>query len=360
MSDSALRWVGLALASPGRPGLRRRPVVTAEPDLELLPQGWEAGARSEIERARRIGVTLVTLQEDGYPPLLRASSDPPPVLYVRGRLEADDRLAVSIVGARRATAQGERTASRLAEDLARRGFTIVSGLARGIDAAAHRGALEGGGRTIAVLGCGIDRVYPREHARLAEAIAGRGAVISELPLGSAPLKQNFPERNRLIAWLSWATVVVEAARDSGSLITGRLAADEGRMVLAVPGPVGEPTTEGTNGLLRQGAACCRGADDVTEDLAPQIVETAAAVSATRRLSRPAPADGDAPGGRTAKDLTADQRRILGALPPTRGIGAEELGAACEVPPGRLLAALLELELQGLVRPLPGRRFIRSG
>ena len=358
MSDSALRWVGLALASLGHPGLRRRPFVTSEPDLELLPRGWEAGARSEIDRARRIGITLLTMQDDGYPPLLRASSDPPPVLYVRGRLEADDRLAIAIVGARRATAHGERTASRLAGDLARRGFTIVSGLARGIDAAAHRGALEGGGRTIAVLGCGIDRVYPREHARLAEEVAARGAVISELPFGTAPLKRNFPERNRLIAWLSWATVVVEAARDSGSLITGRLAADEGRMVLAVPGPVGEPNAEGTNGLLRQGAACCRGADDVTEDLAPQIVETAAAVSASR-VSRVTPTNGDAP-GRMARDLTADQQRILAALPPTRGIGAEELGTACEMPPGRLLAALLELELRGLVRPLPGRIFIRSG
>lgn len=364
--DSALRWVGLALANLGQPGLRRRPRVAEEPDPRLFPQGWEDGAQAEIERARRLGITLVTLPEDGYPPLLRASSDPPPVLYVRGRLEADDRLAVAIVGARRATAHGERTAARLAEDLATRGFTIVSGLARGIDAAAHRGALEGGGRTIAVLGCGIDRVYPREHERLAETIALRGAVVSELPIGTAPWKKNFPERNRLIAWLAWATVVVEAARESGSLITGRLAADEGRMVLAVPGPPGEPNAEGTNGLLRQGAACCRGADDVIEDLAPQIVETAAAVSAARSGrahpgDRPAPPSEDAlPAEAGASGLSADERSILGSLPAASGIGAEELAAASGLPAGRLMAALLGLELRGLVRALPGRRFMRSG
>jgi DNA processing protein len=364
--DSALRWVGLALESAGHPGLRRRLLVTAEPDVSLLPQGWEARARSEIDRVRRLGLALVTPPEDGYPPLLRASSDPPPVLYVRGRLEAEDRLAVAIVGARRATPHGERFAARLAEDLALRGFTVVSGLARGIDAAAHRGALACGGRTIAVLGCGLDRVYPRDHARLAEAIAANGAVVSELPLGSAPLKRNFPERNRLIAWLSWATVVVEAARDSGSLITGRLAADEGRMVLAVPGSVGDPNADGTNGLLRQGAACCRGIEDVLDDLAPQIVETAAAVAAARTAGAPPTRDaadgpeGDARRTRPAVGLTADERLVLEALPAARGIGAEELGAACEMPPGRLLPALLSLELRGLLRPLPGRRYQKSG
>jgi len=304
-----------------------------------------------------MSITLVTLQDDGFPPLLRASSDPPPVLYVRGRLEPDDRLAVAVVGARRATPHGTRTAARLAEGLASRGFTIVSGLARGIDAAAHQGALAGGGRTVAVLGCGIDRVYPREHVRLADAIAARGAVVSELPLGTPPLRRNFPERNRLIAWMSWATVVVEAARDSGSLITAGLAAEEGRLVFAVPGPPGEPNAEGTNGLLRAGAICCRGAGDVLEDLTPQLVETAAALAAGRP---PAARDGPAVPAAALRGLSEEQRRILQALPPTRGLDAETLGAACGLAPGRLLSDLLELELRGLVRPLPGRRFLRSG
>jgi DNA processing protein len=350
VSDSAYGWVGLSLARFGLPaGVARQG--------RFWWPAREDAVRTEIERARRLGVTLVTPEDDGFPPLLRASADPPALLYVRGRLDSQDRLAVAVVGARRATAHGVRLAERLAEDLAARGFTVVSGLARGIDAAVHRGALNGGGRTVAVLGCGIDRVYPREHARLAEAIASQGAVVSELPLGTPPLRQNFPGRNRLIAWMSWGTVVVEAARDSGSLITAGLAAEEGRLVFAVPGPPGDPNSEGTNGLLREGALCCRGVADVLEDLAPQIVETARALAAARApAGTTAGGDGEDSGIRTG--VNDAQRRILDALPPTRAIDAEALGAACGLEPGRLLSELLELELRGLVKALPGRRYLR--
>jgi DNA processing protein len=210
-------------------------------------------SRDEIERARRKGVEVLTPADPAYPPLLKGSADPPGALYLRGSLEADDRLAVAVVGARRATPYGLDLAAKLGRDLAARGFTVVSGLARGIDAAAHRGALEGGGRTLAVLGSGVDRIYPEEHEALAQSIAARGAVISEMPLGTAPLAKHFPQRNRVIASLGWGTVVVEAARDSGSLITANLALQEGRLVFAVPGLVGEPNAEGTNALLRAGA-----------------------------------------------------------------------------------------------------------
>jgi len=182
-------------------------------------------------------------------------------------------LAIAIVGSRRATPHGIDVARRLASGLAAAGFTVVSGLARGIDAASHRGALESGGRTLAFLGSGLDRIYPAEHLKLAEEIAGRGAVLSEFSFGTPPYRSHFPARNRAIAWIAWATIVVEAARDSGSLITAKLAADEGRSVYAVPGPVGERNAEGTNGLLRAGALICRGAGDVIEDLAPQVGAT---------------------------------------------------------------------------------------
>lgn len=359
MSDSALRWVGLALLSFGHPGLRRRVVGLPGEREELLPAGWDEAARAEIEHARGIGAQLLTIEEDGFPPLLRDSSDPPAVLYVRGRLEPEDRLAVAVVGARRATPHGERFAGRLAEGLARQGFTIVSGLARGIDAAAHRGALAAGGRTVAVLGCGIDRIYPAEHGPLAQEIAAHGAVISELPIGAAPLKQNFPERNRIIAWMTWATVVVEAARDSGSLITARLAADEGRTVLAVPGTPGEPNAEGTNGLLRQGAACCRDADDVVEDLAPQIAAAAAAVAAARRTRQDLGANDGTAAASDAGPLTDNERCILAALPATRSLDLEALGELSGLATGVLLSVLLGLELRGLVRQIPGGRFLKE-
>jgi DNA processing protein len=368
MSDSALRWAALNLRCAAQPGLRRRILARAAPDGdpsailetgEAPPDGaLEAEARGEVERARREGIELVTLVDRRYPALLRAAADRPLLLYVRGALLPEDVLAIAIVGSRRATPQGLERAREIAADLAREGFTVVSGLARGIDAAAHRGALDGGGRTLAVLGSGLGRIYPEEHRRLADRIAARGAVLSELPFPAPPLKRHFPERNRLIAWLSWATVVVEGTADSGSLITADLAASEGRTVFAVPGPVGEPQSEGTNELLRQGALVCRSAADILEDLAPQLVE------ASRGIRRVAGGpDGGA--GRPMKrgpgePPTADQRLVLGAIPAGRGIGIEALERASGLDPGRLLATLLELEISGRIRQLPGRRFVVVG
>jgi DNA processing protein len=363
MPGSVLYRVGLALAFAGRPGARRKYLL--EPESAPLPPGWEDAARLEIERAERLGAAILTPDDPGFPPLLRETPDPPPVLFVRGRIEPDDRLAIAVVGARRATPWGRDTAGRLARDLAKRGFTVVSGLARGIDAAAHRGAIEGGGRTLAVLGSGLDRIYPPEHRRLADAIAERGALVSELPLGTAPLPRHFPERNRLIAWMAWATVVVEAARDSGSLITAGLAADAGRLVFVTPGAAGEPNAEGTSALLRDGAICCRDAEDVAEDLGPQIVGIAARLAAGRA---PSPGAGSAGAGGPpstaavegpvgAAPLTGTQRRVLARLSVTRGTGIEALARATGLPPGALLSALLELELRGLARQIPGLRYI---
>ena len=407
MQDPALRWVALALACAGRPGARRQAMERwnrapadapqaswdagadgASPDgsgVSRSAAGWLEAARAEIERARRLGFSILTPADEDYPPLLRGYVDPPAALYLSGRLQPADRLAVAIVGVRRATPQGEAVAGRIAEGLAARGFTIVSGLARGIDAAAHRGALRAGGRTIALLGSGPDRIYPAEHRTLAEAIAASGAVATELRVGTSPLPRHFPERNRLIAALAWATVVVEAARDSGSLITADLAAEAGRTVFAVPGAVGEPNAEGPNALLRSGAVCCRGAEDVLEDLAPQIVAAAAGVAAARAAAgaleggaatRPAAVSGDAAGsdagaadaaGGKAAAPDADvadapgpaARRVLDALPATRGLTIEELARRTGLAPGPLQAAVLELELGGFLTQRPGARVLRK-
>src|SRR2546425_1233988 len=293
VTRSVLLWAALNMHFAASPGRRRQLLPrdgsgsadnwlsVLEPLASELHPGWREAARDELDRARRQGAAVLTLEDESYPPLLRASSDPPLLLYVWGELRPEDVLAVSIVGSRRATDHGLHVARQIGRDLAASGFAVVSGLARGIDAAGHAGALEGGGRTLAVLGSGLDRIYPVEHRRLAESIAPSGAVLTEFPLGAAPLKRHFPERNRLIASLSWATVVVEAARDSGSLITADLAADEGRTVFAVPGALDEPNAEGTNGLLRKGGLVCRGAADVLEDLAPQVVEAGVSGAASR-------------------------------------------------------------------------------
>jgi DNA processing protein len=370
MSRSALLWAALNMHFAASPGRRQKFFAGAgrgeagwssflEPLTSELHPGWETAARAELHRAQIRGASVLTFEDARYPPLLRASSDPPWLLYMWGGLLPEDVLSIAVVGSRRATPQGLATARGLGRTLAASGYTVVSGLARGIDAAAHAGALEGGGRTIAVLGSGLDRVYPVEHRRLAESIARQGAVVTEFPFGASPLKRHFPERNRVIAALSWATVVVEAARDSGSLITADLAADEGRLVYAVPGAVDEPNAEGTNGLLRAGAMVCRSAADVVEDLAPQIAEAARAVAASRPGGSAVDGAGApvaAAGAPSLAGLTPDERRVLSMLPKTRGVGIETLAGTCGLSPGPLLATLLELELRGLARQLPGRRF----
>jgi len=365
VSRSALLWAAVNMHFAASPGRRReifagsgRGCVAGwsaflEPLTAELHPGWEQAARAELSRARSRGASILTLEDARYPDLLRASSDPPLLLYVQGELRPEDVLSIAVVGSRRATPQGLAAARAIGRGLAESGYTVVSGMARGIDAAAHEGALEAGGRTIAVLGSGLDRIYPVEHRTLFERIASGGAALTELPFGAAPLQRNFPERNRVIAALSWATVVVEAAHGSGSLITADLAADEGRAVYAVPGTVAEPNSAGTNGLLRAGALVCRSAADVVEDLSPQVAEAARGVAAARGGGS-ADAHPSAPG--RLRGLTPDQRRVLEHLPQVRGIGVEALVEACGLAPGTLLASLLELELLGLVRRLPGPRF----
>jgi DNA processing protein len=298
-------------------------------------------ARLEIERAASVGARIVTRGEAGYPArLLEGVPDPPPALYARGEIHEKDQCAVAIVGSRMATPYGLEVARRLAGDLAEEGYTIVSGLARGIDAAAHRGALEAGGRTLAVLGCGLDRIYPPSHGELAGAVASRGAVISEFPLGTKPLRPHFPIRNRLISGLSLAVVIVEAAERSGSLITARLALEQGREVGAVPGPVTSPASAGANQLLIDGATLVRTWRDIVEEIPEGL--------------RPPARDRAA----VPDDLEERARRILEALSPEAPRHLDTLARELRESAGELLADLLDLELRRLVVSLPGGHFLR--
>ncbi len=279
-------------------------------------------------------IRIVRREDAEYPHWLRRIHDPPARLWALGRLLAGEgERAVAVVGARAATPLGRSFARALAADLAAAGLTIVSGLARGIDTAAHEGALDAGGRTVAVLGSGLDSIYPSENLALAGAIVRRGALVSEFPPGTRPWKQNFPRRNRTIAGWGRATIVVEAGERSGALHTARTALEEGRDVMAVPGHPSLPGCAGTNALLRDGAALVRDAGDVLAELG---------------LSPPQPP--------AAQDAAGDA--LLAALPRAAPAGVDQLAARCGLSVPVLLARLSELELLGRVRRLPGSLFVK--
>jgi len=291
----------------------------------------------QLARLDRIGGRLVTWTDASYPELLRHIHDPPLYLYVLGEFAASDAYGVALVGSRDASAYGRQMTAQLGEGLAASGITIVSGLARGIDAAAHAAALRAGGRTIAVMGSGIDVVYPSEHHRLHMQIAKNGAVVSEYPMGAPPDAENFPGRNRIISGLSLGTVVIEATERSGSLITAQFAAEQGREVFAVPGPVGV-RSRGAHQLLRQGAGLVESAHDVLREIAPHIRSA---------QSSPVPT------------LTSVEADVLAHLDETPR-HVDELIARAKLGAGALLETLLLLELRGLVRQLPGQQFARGG
>ncbi|HEY3176331.1 MAG TPA: DNA-processing protein DprA [Candidatus Polarisedimenticolia bacterium] len=309
-------------------------------------------ADKEISAAGKAGVSIVTWEDESYPPGLRYLPDPPPFLYVRGALLPRDADAVAVVGSRRGTPYGIRVAERIASDLAGSGITVVSGLARGVDTAAHRGALAGAGRTIGVLGSGIDVVYPGENRRLFAQVPAAGAVVTEFPFGTGPLPRNFPVRNRIIAGLASAVLVVEAARDSGSLITAMLAAETlGIPVCAVPGPITSKTSEGCNDLIFDGVTPVRGVEDILHVLPDAARERA------RRLR-------DGPEGKRARreppaDLAEGARRVLHLLDLDLPRSADELARTAGVAGGALLGHLLELEVKGLAGQLPGGLYIRK-
>jgi DNA processing protein len=299
---------------------------------------WE-----EMRRVDESGASLIPFTDPRYPQRLRTIADPPPVLYVKGDLRQEDDRAVAVVGSRSASEYGCRVARDLCYGLASLGLTVVSGMALGIDGIAHEGAISSGGRTIAVLGSGIDRPYPPEHLNLYHRIASLGAVLSELPVGTKPMPFNFPARNRIIAGLSSGVVVVEATERSGSLITARLAVEQGREVFAVPGQVGSSRSRGTHRLIREGAKLVERVEDIIEEIAPQLVP--AARSTEKPAVRMLP-----------ENMNREVRQIVELL-QDRSLQIDEVIQATGLSSPRVSEILLQLELQGFVRQLPGNRFV---
>jgi DNA processing protein len=293
----------------------------------------------ELARIEESGFKLLTWQDEDYPPRLREIDTPPPVLYVWGELLEQDRYAAAIVGTRRATSYGKAVTERLASALAQEGLTIVSGLARGIDGIAHRAALQAGGRTLAVLGSGLDRVYPPEHRKLATSIAKQGAVLSDYPLGTEPEGKNFPPRNRIISGLSLAVIVVEAGASSGALITADFGLDQSREVFAVPGDLYKSTSEGTNNLIQMGAHPLLSPEDVLEVLNLELAARQEDVAA---------------------ELPEDEseRTVYQAL-GEEPVHVDELRSKCDMPVEEITASLAMLELKGRARQVGGMHYVRA-
>ncbi len=338
--------------------------------MPLMAGGLMEEALAEERYARENGLDIVVWGDDDYPERLAEIPEPPPVLWLRGRIEPDDRFAVALVGSRNASEEGLAAARRLGREGAAAGLAIVSGLAKGIDAQAHRGALEAGGRTLAVLGCGLNHVYPRENARLYEEIAGRGALVSEFPPDVGPLAINFPRRNRVIAGLSLATVVVEAGERSGALITARLASELGREVAALPGRAGASHARGANRLIKNGAALVENMREVMLEIRPRLLEGlpekgggAAALNeeppAPLSVACPlpgAPEASQAP--RAAEKAPAPdtpEARVLTVL-ESGPKDADSLIRALGLDAGGASALLLNMEIEGRLRRLPSGLF----
>lgn len=348
----ALRTLLLAAGSPAavRALSPEEAARIAGEDRGVVAPLLEGDEGQEIrEDARRFldsGARVLFLTDPGYPALLREIHDPPPVLFARG-LAFPDAPAIAVVGARRASRGGLDAARALAAGLAEAGVNVVSGFARGIDAAAHRAALDAGGQTIAVFGCGVDVCYPPEQKGLLGALLGAGVALSEFPMGTEPEPWNFPVRNRIIAGLARIVCVVEAAEKSGSLITARCATGYGRDVAAVPGSILSPGAFGSNALLKDGAILVRNADDLLQELPEEE---------RRRLRRSVPERGAMA---IPDHLSPDAAALLSGLDADEPRDADTLLAATGLDAARLSAALVHLELEGLVTVLPGALFARS-
>jgi DNA processing protein len=328
--DVASAWKAnpeqLRAAGLGPKAIGRLMAVRTDVDLEAL---WEKIAAQ--------GIQILTSEDDAYPSRLKEIEQPPPILYVRGEWLAEDQFAVAIVGTRRITPYGRQVTEQLAAYLAASGVTIISGLARGVDALAHAAALDAGGRTAAVLGSGVDRIYPAENRALADRIISRGALLSDYPLGTAPESGNFPPRNRIISGLSAATVVIEAGETSGALITAEFAAEQGREVLAVPGSILAPQSRGTNRLIQNGAIPLLSPEDVLQALdLTQIGQQKAA--------------------RKILPSNAVESELMSAL-GSEPLHVDEIGSQTGMPVEKVSAALVMMELKGMVRQVGGMQYV---
>jgi len=360
MSDTKY-WVGFTLI----PGIGRVRLSRLEQHFGKLERAWQASATeletarldsrsieavvsnrpkisldAEMEKLERYKVTVLTLKDEAYPFRLKEIFEPPPVIYIRGSLTQEDDWSLAVVGTRRPTFYGREVAEQIAGDLARNRITIVSGLAKGIDATAHRAALDSGGRSIAVFGCGLDTVYPRDHVKLAREVMENGALISEFPLGTTPRRENFPIRNRIMSGLSLGVLVVEAGEVSGALITAGHALEQNREVFAVPGSVLSAVSRGTNRLIQEGAKLVSGANDILEELnltmAVQQIEVKELVPAT--------------------ETESTVLQILRNLSP-EPTHIDEVGHQSRLPIATVSSALSMMELKGMIKQVGGMNYI---
>jgi len=302
----------------------------------------ERFADEQLKRLNRTGGRILTIWEKEYPELLKKIYDPPALLFVLGDLQPADRHAIAVVGTRRPSTYGQQIAETLARDLAHLGLTIVSGLARGVDTIAHQTALKAGGRTLAVIGSGLDVPYPPENKSLLESIAEEGAVISEFPMGAKPDATNFPRRNRIISGLSLGTVVIESAEDGGAMITATTALDQDREVFAIPGNITEKRSEGPNKLIREGRAkLIQKVEDILDELRPELRHI------LKKEREPEP----------AVELTLFERRVLDVL-SSEPVHIDSIAELAETSTSDALVNLLSLEFKGLVRQMPGKMFVK--
>jgi len=300
----------------------------------------------EFALAKKHSLKILTFEDKDYPENLKNIPDPPIILYVKGELKPEDKLSLGIVGSRRASFYGLTNSERFSADLAAKGFTIVSGMAHGIDTYAHRGALKQGGRTIAVMGSGFNYIYPEENKELAEGISKSGAVISEFPISTLPLKQNFPQRNRVISGLSLGILVAEAARNSGALITADFALEQGREVFALPGKVDSLNSFGTNGLIKQGAKLVSCVDDIIEELNLNIDSEPKMIEENENRDNKSP------------DLSVDEYALYNSI-NREPVRLDELLEKTHLASSRVIELLLRLQVKRLIKQLPGQQFARN-
>jgi len=303
----------------------------------------------ELDLAKKHNLEIITIDDKDYPENLKQIFDPPIVLYVKGTLEAQDKFSIAIVGSRRASFYGLSCAEKFAADLSGRNLTIVSGLARGIDTSAHKGALKQGRRTIAVIGSGFNQLYPAENKELAEEISRNGAVISEFPMDAKPLPQNFPRRNRVISGLSLGVLVVEAARNSGALITADCALEQGREVFALPGKIDSQNSFGTNALIKQGAKLVSCVDDIIEEFNLPV---------TKNLNKQESFHVE-PGNSDVSTRLSDNESLLYNLISDQPLLLDEIVQKSGLGIPDLSAILLKLQIRRLIRQIPGKQFMRT-
>ncbi|MBX3293283.1 MAG: DNA-processing protein DprA [Acidobacteria bacterium] len=321
----------------------------------ILERDRHAAAETELDRVKQLGGDILLLDDGSYPAYLREIADPPMVLYVKGNWqECFDQPGIAVIGSRRCSTYGENTAEMLSRDLAEHGICIISGLARGIDAAAHKGALSAGGRTIAVIGTGIDNVYPRENTGLTrEILDNGGCLVSQFPLGTPPLPEHFPFRNRIISGLSMGVLVVEASERSGSLITARLAAEQGREVMAVPGNITSGNSYGTNYLIKSGAKLVQQWQDVVSEMPPDIAAKILPPPTDKKVDEVAMQPQLAPAG-----LSENELKVWNTLSADDETHIDQLLAKTEMSFGDLNSALVSLDIKDLIRVLPGKNYAR--